>query len=74
MELFFKKRCFLKCEKALYGIMIGDSRGLSLEEMHESIEKVCDSSNGKNSDSFAVFITQGRYLNKRVEESDNQYT
>lgn len=42
-----KKDAFLKCEKALYGIMIGDSRGLSLEEMHESIEKVCDYSEWK---------------------------
>lgn len=37
-----KKDAFLKCEKALYGIMIGDSRGLSLEEMRENIEKVSD--------------------------------
>lgn len=42
-----KKDAFLKCEKALYGIMIGDSRGLSLEGMHESIEKVCDYSEWK---------------------------
>ena len=37
-----KKNAFLKCEKALYEIMIGESNGLSLEEMRDNIEKIYD--------------------------------
>ncbi len=42
-----RKNAYLKCEKALYGIIFGELNGLSFEEMHDNIEKTFDYSEWK---------------------------
>ena len=42
-----RKNAYLKCEKALYGIIFGELYGLSFEEMHDNIEKAFDYSEWK---------------------------